>query len=745
MRRSPPSSDVDPGDHTLEGRSRLTLKVLRPIERIQFDLDANLPVSAVRVGKQRLERASWRNPDGRLTIDLGRVAKPGELLAIAIAYAGKPHVAAKPPWEGGFVWSKTPASQPWVATAVQGEGCDLFWPCFDNSLVEVGTVDLDITVPKGLAAPSNGRLLGITATEDGRPTYHWRTRRPNNYAIALNVGPYKELRSTYRSGFGNSIPLHYWYLPGEEKQARALFAEFAPTLDFFEATVGPYPFSREKVGVVGTPHLGMEHQTINAYGNAYKQAPEGFDWLFHDEFTHEWFGNQLTNRDWDDMWLHEGLGSYMQPLYVEQRVGRMAYDAWMWRIRGTLMNKFALVTGRHRLEHQVYDKATGPGLDIYNKGAWMLHTLRGQIGDEALLRSIRRTVYGRPDPAPGNFAPRFGTSAEFIRIASQESGRDLNWFFDVYLKSAALPRLVEDRRGKLLTLQWRTPRGLPFPMPVEVAVDGELRTVPMERGRGQLALPSATSRGDDRSRQQAASPIRRDRPLPPLGRCRKSQEDTRQKLRRRSMSDALTFYTNPMSRGQIVRWMLEEVGQPYETQILDYASSMKGQEYLAINPMGKVPALRHGDRIVTECAAIIAYLADVFPDPGLAPREEEKADYYRWLFYAAGPVEQAVTNQAMGFVPKAEQSRMAGYGSYDKVVEVLEKLLDERDYACGDRFTACDVYLGSQIMWGTSFKTLPERPSFLAYADRLGKRDVYRRGKEIDNRLIAEMQPANHA
>ncbi|HXG99756.1 MAG TPA: glutathione S-transferase family protein [Sphingomicrobium sp.] len=211
------------------------------------------------------------------------------------------------------------------------------------------------------------------------------------------------------------------------------------------------------------------------------------------------------------------------------------------------------------------------------------------------------------------------------------------------------------------------------------------------------------------------------------------------------MTQSLIFYTNPMSRGQIVRWMLEEVGQPYETQILDYASSMKASEYLAVNPMGKVPALRHGDKVVTECAGIIAYLADVFPEAGLAPRDAEKADYYRWLFYAAGPVEQAVTNQAMGFVPKPEQSRMAGYGSYDTVVDVLEKLFNERQYACGERFTACDVYLGSQIMWGTAFGTLPKRPSFEAYAERLSKREAYTRGKDIDNRLIAEMKAADPA
>jgi len=204
---------------------------------------------------------------------------------------------------------------------------------------------------------------------------------------------------------------------------------------------------------------------------------------------------------------------------------------------------------------------------------------------------------------------------------------------------------------------------------------------------------------------------------------------------------ALEFYTNPMSRGQIVRWMLEDVGEPYQTHILDFATGLKADDYLAVNPMGKVPAIRHGDAIVTECAAIITYLADVFPAAGLGPRVGEKADYYRWMFYAAGPVEQAVTNQAMGFVPTPEQGRMAGYGSYDQVIDVLDHLLGERDFACGDRFTACDVYLGSQVMWGIGFGTLPKRAPFAAYAARLGTRDAYRRAKQIDADLIAAMTP----
>ncbi|HSQ99091.1 MAG TPA: glutathione S-transferase family protein [Sphingomicrobium sp.] len=203
----------------------------------------------------------------------------------------------------------------------------------------------------------------------------------------------------------------------------------------------------------------------------------------------------------------------------------------------------------------------------------------------------------------------------------------------------------------------------------------------------------------------------------------------------------LIFYTNPQSRGRIVRWMLEEVGQPYQTEIIGY-DQIKAQSYLAVNPMGKVPAIRHGKHVITECAAICAYLADVFPEAGLAPRTEEKADYYRWLFYAAGPVEAAVSNQAMGWVPTPERERMFGYGNFDKVVAVLDELFSLRDYVCGERFTAADVYVGSQIIFSMQFGMLPEQESFRRYRDRLQAREPYQRASQIDNEAVAQMQSA---
>ena len=203
----------------------------------------------------------------------------------------------------------------------------------------------------------------------------------------------------------------------------------------------------------------------------------------------------------------------------------------------------------------------------------------------------------------------------------------------------------------------------------------------------------------------------------------------------------LIFYTNPQSRGRIIRWMLEEVGAPYETEIISY-EDMKGDRYLAVNPMGKVPAVKHRGRVVTECAAICAYLADVFPHAKLGPNEDEKADYYRWLFYAAGPVEHAVTNNYAKWEPAPEQHRMFGYGSFEKVVSTLDELFSLRDYVCGDRFTAADVYLGSQIMFPLQFGMLPDRESFIRYRDRLQAREAYKRANAIDEKIIGEMQPA---
>ena len=201
------------------------------------------------------------------------------------------------------------------------------------------------------------------------------------------------------------------------------------------------------------------------------------------------------------------------------------------------------------------------------------------------------------------------------------------------------------------------------------------------------------------------------------------------------MSSDLVFYTNPMSRGRIVRWMLEEVGQPYETVILTYDDTMKGADYLRINPMGKVPALRHKSAVVTECAAICAYLADAFPNAGLAPPTDRRAAYYRWMFFAAGPVEAAVSAKSLGFEPSEEQERTVGFGSMQRVLDALEQAVKDAPYLAGNDFTAADVYAGSQIGWGMQFGSMEKRPAFVDYWERISSRPAKIRADEIDGAL----------
>ena len=204
----------------------------------------------------------------------------------------------------------------------------------------------------------------------------------------------------------------------------------------------------------------------------------------------------------------------------------------------------------------------------------------------------------------------------------------------------------------------------------------------------------------------------------------------------------LTFYTNPQSRGRIARWMLEEVGEPYETVILDYGTTMKGADYLAINPMGKVPAIKHGETVVTEAAAICAYLADAFPEKGLAPPlgDPRRGPYFRWLFFAAGCVEPAVTNKALGLLAPADKKQMAGYGSYEETIDTLERAVSAAPYICGDRFTAADVYVGSQVGWGLMFGTIDRRPAFVDYVGRLQSRPAARRANELDDAAMPKQE-----
>lgn len=204
---------------------------------------------------------------------------------------------------------------------------------------------------------------------------------------------------------------------------------------------------------------------------------------------------------------------------------------------------------------------------------------------------------------------------------------------------------------------------------------------------------------------------------------------------------SLQLYTNPMSRGQIAHWMLEELGQPYETIWLEFGEAgMKSAAYLKVNPMGKVPCVVHAGQVLTEAAAICLYLAEAFPEAKLSAPPSRRADYYRWTLFAAGPLEQAVTAKSLGW-EAPQRSQMLGYGSFDDTIRALTQHLEKNPFVCGEVFTAADVYVGSAVQWGLMFKSIPSSPVLDAYAALLAARPARQRAREINDARVAKKAP----
>jgi aminopeptidase N len=481
---------VDPEAKRIAGSNRITAWMVLPSELLRVDLDRRLKVECVSL--DGLEVAFDRDDD-LFTIDASKI-ESGRRFELRVEYAGAPRVARRAPWDGGFVWAATESGAPWIATACQGEGADLWWPCKDHPSDEPDSMGIRVTVPEPLVVATNGALVGSSTTE-GRTTWTWEVSTPiNNYGVALNIAPYVALEHDYTSVTGEKFPFTYWCLPENEEQGRAILPEFASHMRSLEELCGPYPFRADKYGVVETPHLGMEHQSIIAYGNRYRGDPTfDYDWLHHHELSHEWWANLVTARDWSDFWIHEGIGTYVQALYLEQRFGEVAYRRKMALDRLRISHAGPVAPRGARSSGWMYLSERGkgsPGGDIYFKGSWVCHELRWLLGDETFFRVLRRWAY--PDPAleavTDGSQCRLTDTDELLEIAEREAGVDLDWFFEVALRRAQPARLQVEREGRRLRLAWQAPDGLPYPMPVEVALGGELLRVEVPVQGAELEL-----------------------------------------------------------------------------------------------------------------------------------------------------------------------------------------------------------------------------------------------------------------
>jgi len=476
--------EVFPERKRIEGSVTMRATASAAISTVELDFDPRFEILQTSINGQV---ANHEKAGGKLLLS-GPAISPHSEFTTLVSYRGKPYEAENPPWDGGFVWTQTDSGEHWIATAVQGRGCDLYWPCKDHisDKADFGA-DMLITVPSNLTAVMNGALVSQNSLA-GRTTFHWRTGNPiSAYHLAVNIGPFNKYEIQHESGLTESpFPISFYHVTNDmEKIEKLVSQDFVAQLEFFERTLGPYPWGDEKIGIVEIPYLGMEHQTMNGYGNGFELDPYGFDWLMQHEFSHEWFGNLMTQQASEDFWLHEGFANYMQPVYAQQVIGDAGYWSYMWDFYNGMANCKPVVPSE-TVTMEYFDSN-----DPYYKGSWTLHTLRGLMGEDAFWRSVRRLIYDTPDPWSLSYPikPTQRSNADFVRIASEEYGQDLSWFFDMYIGQAAIPLLTQERDENGVSFIWpNNPEAL-FDIPILVTHNGKSTeyTVPSNGERFPLS------------------------------------------------------------------------------------------------------------------------------------------------------------------------------------------------------------------------------------------------------------------
>jgi len=490
---------VFPSDKSIEGSVEMSAHILFPTEFIEMDLDTLLDITSIsEISGDKETPLKFERKIGKVNISPGRKLQTGDSIKLLIKYGGKPLVARRPPWSGGFQWSKTKDGTPWIATSCQGEGSDIWWPSKDHVSDEPDSMWIRVRVPDTLFCASNGKLMNEEKHSDGTISYHWFVSNPINiYNVALNIGPYKLIEENYTSVSGDEFPVQFWVLPKDFEKGKKLFPQIIEHIKYFEDLLGPYPFRADKYGVVQTPHLGMEHQTIIAYGANFNNASMtgkdwGFDALHHHEFSHEWWGNLVTNADWKDMWIHEGFGTYMQALYVEKLHGKEKYYEFMEYIK-TFRNELSVAPRESKTSSEIYRAP------IYPKGAWVLHMLRYLIGDEDFFLALRRMAYLTPEleRVTDGSQTRFSSTDEILSIAEKVSGKKLDWFFEVYLRQPYLPQLKLEIENEKYSFSWIAPDNLKFEMPIEISIDDKIQKIEMASGKGFLEIPERSTVATD--------------------------------------------------------------------------------------------------------------------------------------------------------------------------------------------------------------------------------------------------------
>lgn len=465
---------IDPANQVINGNVEIEGLVVARISELVFDLQNTLFISKIdlKYNNKEIRNIVFTHTLGKITLVIPDTFKVGSKFIANIFYSGKPKASVNPPWDEGTVWS-TSASKPFVGIACEEEGADIWFPCKDHPSDEADSVDLKFIYPKDLKCISNGKELETFQIDSLWQCTHWLVTNPiNNYDITFYLASYQKLQYDYTSITGEKLPIQIWILPKSIDLAQKQCPSFIGLIKFLEETCGPYPFRSDKLGIVQAPYLGMEHQTAIAYGDRFVNNSYGFDYLFFHEFSHEWWGNLITCKDWKDIWIHEGFATYMEALIAEKIGGEAAYNSY---IESRYYTNAYVAYREVKSASNIFKNQYG----IYFKGATVLHGLRNIMGDDKFFKFIKKCAYrdtAMIHEKKGKQC-RLVDSEEIIAIANEVMGENLNWYFEVGLYNNTAPTLYAERSNDSLKLKWVAPKNLPYNSPVQVMINSKLQII----------------------------------------------------------------------------------------------------------------------------------------------------------------------------------------------------------------------------------------------------------------------------
>jgi len=478
---------IDPVSKTIIGSLLCNVVIVDPIDILLLDLDDVFLVSNIEmsINNSNFQDVSYNQQNELLEIDIPDDVNTDDIISCKIYYNGAPRISQGPPWDAGFVWETTSDGQPWIGVVCQFEGGDVWWPCKDHPSDEPDSMHISLTVPNPLICVSNGQYLGFEDNGDNTSTYNWFVSVPiNNYNVTFYAADFLLIEDDYESTIGNDIPFRFWVLPEDYETAVNYMNVFQQEFDFLEEIYGPFPFGTDKHGWAHAPYWGMEHQSIIAYGHDFTTNEWGYDYIHLHELAHEWWGNLLTAKNWADVWIHEGIATYSEALYVEHLSGMESYFSFM-RAHQPPSGPSPLAPYEDMIASNAFSF-----LDPYNRGASVMHTLRYHLGDDQFFELLKRWAYPNPDDL-GNEDGRQCrlVNTEDLKIQAEEvTGVDLDPFWSVFYREASYPQLRVNRQFVQTNFEWLTEQNVALDLNVPITINGEEYTVEIENGYGSISM-----------------------------------------------------------------------------------------------------------------------------------------------------------------------------------------------------------------------------------------------------------------